>query len=485
MTPRSWSATSLALVDRRRGRMLGVFAAAALLAACTSTPAASPTTAPSTAASEVPSAAPASPDTGRGDTIKVLVSSGHQQFNPVWDALPAFTEQTGITVQLDKVSTGDIQAKALQDLTLGGCTYDNVEILDTAMGALADQMAPLEPFLTKDGVDPATFKAGFVPWAVQTATFGDSLKYHPFYSGAKAVAYRKDLLEDPKNQADFQAQFGYALPIPPTTPQQLVDIAKFFTKDGKYGIVFSGKSDSAETTIADLVFRSGIQGYTDESGNSLWGGPKHPENKAAVEAAAQWMQDLVYKDKVAPTDVTGMGTDEAVASYAAGQAAMIYDTIYLAWSQFVAPNVTSAIGESGTFEMPSFTTGAGGIPFWWGRGIPACSKHQAAAWTFMKWVMDQPQMQDALTKGKGIFVPNNTTILDWAVSQDVLPGGVADAVKHGTPFSITKATDPLRTEVGLPLVEQLMQKSLTATEYADQVGQKMQDYLVQAGVAQP
>jgi ABC-type glycerol-3-phosphate transport system substrate-binding protein len=474
----------------RRPKRLAALSLGAVMvftAACAQSPTAS--SAPSIGASGAPSVAASaepsrSPSTGRGDTIKVLVSSGHQQFNPVWDELvTAFTADSGITVELDKVPTGDIQAKVLQDLKLGGCTYDNVEIPDDAQGALADQMSSVEPFLTRDGTDPGAFKSEFVPWAVTASTFGDSLKYYPFYSGAKGVAYRKDLLEDPKAKADFQAKYGYALPIPPTSPQQLVDIAQFFTKDGMAGIVFSGKGDSAETSIADLVFRSGIPGYTDETGNALWGGPKHPENKAKVEAAAKWIQDLVYGAKVAPTAVTGMGTDEAIASYAAGQAAMIYDTIYLGWSAFNAPNVTSVIGHSGTFELPSFQEGSGGIPFWWGRGIPSCSKHQDAAWTFMKWVMADDQLHLALTKGKGVFVPTKKAVLAWAVDQNVIPVGVGDAVTNGESFAITKATGQLREQINIPLIEQLMQNAITPSQYAEQVGQKMQDLLVQAGVA--
>jgi multiple sugar transport system substrate-binding protein len=411
------------------------------------------------------------------------VSSGHQQFNPVWDDLSSFSAQTGITVQLDKVATDDVQTKALQDLKLGGCTYDNIETPDDAEGALADLMAPLDPFFQKDGIDLATFEAQYVPWDIKATTYGGSLKYYPYYAGAKAVAYRKDLFADPKNQADFQAKYGYALPIPPTTPQQVVDVAKFFTRGGMSGIVFSGQGDAGYGTLADLIFREGIGGITDDTGNLLWGGPKHPENTAKVVAAAKWMQDLVYTYKVAPASVTGMGTDQAVAAYTAGQAAMIFDLIYLPWAQFGAANVTSKIGQSGTFELPSFQPGAGGQPSWWGRGIPACSKHQAASWTFMKWVMADEQIKLALTKGTGVFVPTKTSILEWASAQNVIPVGVADSVKHSQAWTITPATGSLKDQVLIPEMEKLMANAITPSQFADAVGQQGQALLVSAGVA--
>src|SRR5215213_9699507 len=74
---------------------------------------------------------------GQGSTIKVLVSSGHQQFKPVWDKLPEFTAKTGIKVQLDQVATTDIEGAFQRDVSVGACTYDNVELLDGALPGAA------------------------------------------------------------------------------------------------------------------------------------------------------------------------------------------------------------------------------------------------------------------------------------------------------------------------------------------------------------
>ncbi|MGD0331220.1 MAG: extracellular solute-binding protein [Nitrososphaeria archaeon] len=41
--------------------------------------------------------------------------------------------------------------------------------------------------------------------------------------------YRKDVLTDPTNQANFKAKVGYDLPAPPTTWDQFYDVAKFFS----------------------------------------------------------------------------------------------------------------------------------------------------------------------------------------------------------------------------------------------------------------
>ena len=44
----------------------------------------------------------------------------------------------------------------------------------------------------------------------------------------QVLYYRRDVLNDPENQQAFQAALGYALPVPPRTWQQVLDIARFF-----------------------------------------------------------------------------------------------------------------------------------------------------------------------------------------------------------------------------------------------------------------
>lgn len=412
------------------------------------------------------------PESLKGQTIKVLISSGHKQFTPVLDRIGEFEAATGITVELDPVGTVDIEGAIIRDMTLGGCTYDNVEILDGAMPVASQYMADLGTFLEKDGTSTKELLAGQAGWTEKAMTFDGALKYYPFYSGAKGIAYRVDLFEDPANQAAFQDKYGYALPLPPKTVAQLDDLAEFFTKDGMYGIVFSGVGDSAETTLADVVFRSGVAGYQDEKGNALWG-PEHPENQAAVTKAANWLTGLVDKG-YAPTDVRAMQTGEATSYYTDGKAAMIYDHIYLPWAQFSADNVTSVIGETKSFEPPSFKEGAGGMTFFWGRAIPECSKHKAASWEFMKWIQSDDMLKLALTEGTGVFVPTDLDLLKWSVDQGVLPSGVADAVEHSPGYTITIATGRIRQAVNLPLVEKVMQGELSGAEYAATSGERIQ-----------
>jgi multiple sugar transport system substrate-binding protein len=418
---------------------------------------------------------------GEGTTIKVLVSSGHQQFKPVWDKLPEFTSKTGIKVQIDQVATTDIEGAFQRDVSVGACTYDNVELLDGALAGAAPKMEDLSPYLQKSGSSAEALFASQVGWTKGAMEFDGKVAYYPFYSGAKGVAYREDLFTNAANKKDFKAKYGYDIPTPPTTPQQIVDLAQFFTGRGtKYGIVFSGQGDSGETTVADVIFRHGVNGYQSEDNNALWG-PANAANQKTVADSARWLTDFIKKG-YAPKEVTSMATGEATSFYTAGNAAMIYDHIYLPWAQFSAPDVVSKIGKSGSFEPPSFAPGAGGITFYWGRGIPACSKHKDASWTFMQWVMSEENQKLALTQGKGVYVPTDKNLLAWSVEQNKVPQGVADAVSHNKPYRITTATGRIRQKVDIPLVDKLFQGNLTPEEYAKQSGEAIQKEAKDSGL---
>lgn len=415
----------------------------------------------------------------RGQTIKVLVSSGHQQFNDVWlNELPKFEAETGITVELDKVNTTDVASTLLRDLTVGGCTIDNVEMLDGGTAAAAPHMADLGSFLKAEGSSAEELLKGQVEFAQTAYTFDGKLAFYPFYSGAKGVAYRQTWFEDPANQAAFEVKYGYKLPNPPTTQDQVADIAEFFTTPTTSGIVFSGAGDPGESTIDDLIFRQGVHGFQDENNNALWG-PDHKDGIKKVTEAASYLSDFISNGHT-PKSIQAMQTADTTANFLAGNTAMDYDHVYLAWDQMKAAEAT--LGKIGSFEFPSAEKGSGGISFYWGRGIPECSQHKAASWEFMKWVMSPEIQKNALTKGVGMYVPTDKELLAWAVEQGVVPQGVADSVANAEAYKVTPVTAQLRQSIGIAAYEKLIGKQLSPQDYATTLGQQMQDAADAAGI---
>ena len=407
----------------------------------------------------------------RGQTIKVLVSSGHQQFNDVWlNELPKFEAETGIKVELDKVNTTDVSSTLLRDVSVGGCTIDNVEMLDGGTAAAAPRMADLNAFLEAEGSSAAELLERQVGFAQTAYTFDDKLAFYPFYTGAKGVAYRQSWFEDTANQAAFEAKYGYELPNPPTTQDQVVDVAEFFTTPTTSGIVFSGAGDPGESTIDDLIFRQGVHGFQDENNHALWG-PAHEDNIKKVTEAATYLTDFISKGHTPPS-IQAMQTADTTANFLAGNTAMVYDHVYLKWDEMKAAEAN--LGEIGSFEFPSAEEGSGGIAFYWGRGIPECSQHKAASWEFMKWIMSPEIQKNALTKGEGIYVPTDKELLAWAVEQDIVPQGVADSVANAESYKVTPVTAQLRQSIGIPAYEKLIGNQLSPNEYATTLGEQMQ-----------
>ncbi|WP_167133106.1 ABC transporter substrate-binding protein [Paramicrobacterium chengjingii] len=415
----------------------------------------------------------------KGQTIKVMVSSGHQQFNPVWETeLAKWEAETGINVELDKVDTTDISSKFLRDVTVGGCTVDNVEMLDGGTAAAATHMADLGQFLEADGSSVDELLKDQVPFAQEAYSFDGKLAYYPFYSGAKGVAYRKSWFADPENQTAFASEYGYELPQPPTTPQQVKDVASFFSTDTTKGIVFSGSGDPGETTLSDLIFRNGVDGYQDSQGNALWG-PEHKDNQMKVAEAADYLTSFIT-DGNTPDSIAAMQSADTVSTFLGGNTAMLYDHIYLFWDQML--EAQGDLGDIGSFEFPSFEEGEGGISFYWGRGIPECSKHKEASWEFTKWIMSPEIQKLALSEGSGVYVPTNTELLDWSVEQNLIPQGVADSVKHAKAYKVTALTNQIRQSIDISLVEKLIGGQLSPEEYAEESGKQMQDAAEEAGL---
>lgn len=413
--------------------------------------------------------------------LNVLVSSGHQQFAPLWEALPKFKDETGIDVNLIQVPTGEIRAKMLQDFQLGGNSYDVVEIPDDTLSAAAQYMEPLEPYLAKDKIDLAKWKSDQVKWAIDAATWDGKLIYYPFYAGSVAAVYRKDIFDNAKEQEAFKAKYGYDLPRPPKNRKELLDVAQFFTRPPDlYGLVFPGTGETGQNVMEHLIFQAGFP-YLDDNHNSLWG-PKYPGNQAAVTAEAKFIQDLIQTQKVTPPQITGMTSNESSAFYSSGKAAMMIDLIYLSWNQLNSSTVTSAIGRSESFSIPPAGTDKGGVPFYWMRSIVKASKNKDAAWAFMKWVMDPENLKLSLDKGKGVFVPTDIAVADWAVGQNKLPKAIVDAVKKAQRYPVNSSIGRAR-QLLRPKYEELTLNKITPAEFTKQTGEAIQALMKEAGLA--
>ncbi len=234
--------------------------------------------------------------------------------------------------------------------------------------------------------------------------------------------YRKDLFEDPRNQADFRRRYGYEL-FPPDTWRQYRDIAEFFTgrrlRDGSrmYG-------------TAEAFARNGQQFWTLFSRASAYTNhPNHPgaqffdpDTMRAQVNNPGWLRAVQeYKEmlKFSPPNADTYGIVEARNAFLSGRTAMALDwgdTAQIATD----PNHSEISGKVGYFVLPGTkkiwngrfwewneTESVHKVPFLafggWIAGVPKNSRNPQAAWDYIMWFSNpENSLRDVVTSGTGI-----------------------------------------------------------------------------------
>ena len=194
-----------------------------LLAACSST------------ADPVSSMAQTTGDSAPSGEIRVLAVEG-----PETDALAteaaSFATESGIKVTIDKVARDVWGQRKVAELAQDAGTYDVVFLGggDDAVWMLEHAHAKdLTPYLGASVIDDVVNHELFTR---PDGAFLGAPQYYNF----PVTLYRADLFSDPGEQAAFKAKYGRDL-APPTTPDELVDIATFFNRPPEmYGTCLGG-----------------------------------------------------------------------------------------------------------------------------------------------------------------------------------------------------------------------------------------------------
>jgi multiple sugar transport system substrate-binding protein len=168
-------------------------------------------------------------------TIRVLAVEG-----PETDALAseaaAFSEESGISVEVDAVARDVWGQRKVAELSQDAGAYDIVFVGggdDTAWMLQHANVQDLTSYLGEEVIGDVVNNELFTR---EDGAFVGVPQYYNF----PMTYYRIDLFEDPAEQSAFLAQYGYEL-APPTTFDQLVDIATFFNRPPElYGTCLGG-----------------------------------------------------------------------------------------------------------------------------------------------------------------------------------------------------------------------------------------------------
>jgi multiple sugar transport system substrate-binding protein len=197
-----------------------------------------------------------------------------------------YEAETGIKVTVVQEPWGSFGDLWATEMAAGGDAWDMV-VGDSqwiGQGATQGHYMDLTDFMVSEGIDKSVTQATLTYYGEYPPGSGKYYAY-PTEGDADGWAYRKDLFEDPDEMAAFEAEYGYPLAVPETY-EQLIDIAKFFTRpeDNLYGsAIYTQRDYDAITMGVENTMFSWGGDWKDENMNVM-GVVNSKENIEALEA---------------------------------------------------------------------------------------------------------------------------------------------------------------------------------------------------------
>ncbi len=185
-----------------------------------------------------------------------------------------FEKETGITASIEQVARPLWGDRKVRELIEDSGIYDVVMIGggdDPMWVKTKGHWLPLDEYLSEEEIESITHREYY--------TYEGKLMGVPQYYNFPMLFYRKDLLEDPKEQAAFKAKYGRDLTVP-RTYDELYEVAEFFNRPpALYGFFIGGVDWSIFLDHTYFVYGMGANYGDLESGDLTL---NTPEQKRAM-----------------------------------------------------------------------------------------------------------------------------------------------------------------------------------------------------------
>jgi multiple sugar transport system substrate-binding protein len=324
----------------------------------------------------------------KGVTLSMTYEAGLQALDPRNFSGPLWEQLTGIKTNVVELSHPDQYSKPVAEHIATSGAYDILDIEPAWTPSMADGgvIAPLDDLIAK---------------YLNKADLED---YHPLYKALPtykgkiwgffddgdmfALYYRKDIFEDPKMMAAYQAKFSKPLAVPKTWADY-AQVAQFITDQMAPNVYGAGHFRKAGSPGNQYDF---LQQFRANKGAFFDGSMK------AQLASAQGIQTLDYMLAANKASIPGNNELDAVALWAAflqGKIAMIYSwpptgRMCANYSQSAkAINFipqSSIAGKVGYAIVPGNPEHATG----YNKALAADSANSEAAYLFMQWAVSPP-----------------------------------------------------------------------------------------------
>lgn len=335
-----------------------------------------------------------------GVTLKAAFIGGGQ-YEVMYESIKDWEAATGAKVEI--VYKGDgfqIDQKLKTDFAAGTADYDVVWDHTSFFSQYIPFLEPLEGYFTREEL------ADFSPAIIEGSTRDGHLWLIPRHADISVIHYRKDLFDEPQNQADFNAQYGYDLK-PPTTWKEVYDQAEFFTGKvpGLYGTEFAGKEEALTGRFYEILKANGGN-FFDESWRPIF------NNEIGV-ATAELFRDL-YQNELVPADTTSLLWDGVANNFCQGNVA-VHNEWFGWYAYFQDPDNCVVAGKFDLVRQPVGLSGS--IHSGWAGAhafsITKTSQNKEAAVALIKFLTSEKIMYEEAQLG---FLPTRDSVWNRVIA---------------------------------------------------------------------
>lgn len=305
-----------------------------------------------------------------------------------------FTKETGIPVVVEQVPFARWQKVAYEEFATRHPRFDLVAGDSQWMGygVTNGHYVELTDFLNENKIHGAYSE-------LSTKGYGEyppeSGRYYavPFSGNAVVYAYRKDWFEDPVEQVNFLAKYGYELK-PPRTTTELRDIAEFFHRptEGKYGFVFQTGTayDAVSMTFGSFLF--GFGGAWGNRATCVADG--YVNSRGAVDALEYLKTLYAYT----PPNSNSLAFSEPMKPFVSGTTAILMNSVtrFLPLTATATNPYAQSTGYFGTLFGPKSQYGQ-----LVGQGLSLVNgaRNPDGAMKFLKWWIRKDTQEKFATRG--------------------------------------------------------------------------------------
>jgi len=264
-----------------------------------------------------------------GQTVTFLTPNETIQV-PIFEVRDEFEAATGAKLDIVLAAMNDTLPNLLQDMANGTGAYDCSIIGAWWLGELVegDYLLPIDDWITDERF-PQWSLDSVLP-AIRNLMQYDGKTYEIAYdSDGQAFYYRRDLFTDPDHQAAFKAEAGYDLPDPPTTWDQVIDIAKYFNgkpfgPDGEAGSGVTMHLAVGQQAMFHFMTFSAPFVIGPDNPQLYWFSPDDMTPLITSPGHVQAINYLVELSKLGPEAMMAWGLTESWDYFLSGKAAMTF-----------------------------------------------------------------------------------------------------------------------------------------------------------------